>query len=54
MIISEKQISTLIRIIEDYRAWLLHKEESKESVHYINTILFEISQQQSDELKVIE
>lgn len=51
MIISEKQIMQLINLVYEYRTYCFLKDQS---VSHINEALFEIEQQQSEELKVIE
>jgi len=53
MIISEKQLTKLIRIAENY-AFEAHKQKNMNLYDYINTLLFNIETQQSEELREIE
>ena len=50
MIISEKQIMSLIEIVETYIALTTHEENRK----FANNLIHEILNQQSTELKTIE
>ncbi len=61
MIISEKQVIQLIKCAEGYANTIVQLIASemttgnpKELLHSINTLLYQIAEQQSDELKVIE
>lgn len=51
MIISEKQIMQLINLVYEYRTYNVLKNEP---TAHINQTLYEIENQQSEELKVIE
>lgn len=53
MIISEKQIMQLIRIAEGYSI-ALHKFGEYKKVEIIQDLLAKITDQQSEELKVVE